>query len=204
MSRDLTRICVAALTVFALAAPPVGAQEDEPFDLAAAAERYCFSAFGNHVLGRQRAEDDGFTYLTAADVDSVRLPGPRWLRGMHKTINGVEVRLLTSMIRIRGGGQGENYFRACWVSATPWSRAPVDARIRQIVDTPRFRNRDAWVYAWTTSPDGRQHPVNRRQFETVSLRDSLEDDLQIVMTQQEGDMVAVTYMVPATALEDGG
>lgn len=183
---------------------PAAAKEPEPFDLAAAAERYCISAFGNHILGRQRAAEDGFTYLTAEDVDSVRLPGPRWLRGMSKMIDGVEVRVLTSMIRVRGGGQGENYFRTCWVSAKPWSRPQVDRDISAMVDTPRFRNGNALVYAWTTTPDGQRHPVTRRQFEETSLRDSLEDDLQVIMTQDDNGMVAITYMVPAETLEDAG
>lgn len=177
-------------------------QIPDRLDLVPAADRYCISAHGNHSRTSFRAREDGFAPLGPESVEGLRLPGPRYLRAWRRSEQGVDFQILTAVVRIQGFSQGENFFRICWVSASPWERPAVDQQIRRMLEVAPLRMNKAYLYAWATSPEGDRRRVGRREFTTTALRDALEQDIQFVMTTSTDRLVSIAYMVPTDSLED--
>lgn len=186
---------------FMVGTAPIG---ETAIDLVDLADRYCIAAYGNHARTRQSVEADGFVPIPPETVENLRLPGPRYLRGYSKTIDGVEVRVLTAVVRFRGFGQGENVFRSCWVSASAADRGRVDRDLTRMLGVRRFRERGANVYAWWIDEDGRINGLSRRESHRSGLRDALERGTQYIMTNEYDGLVAITYMTPTATPDDPG
>lgn len=136
-----------------------------PPSLVEMAERYCISPDGDHEWTWALARHDGYRVMTMDDTPGVRsLPGARRMRAFTKTVDNVELRIVTAVNRIRGGGQGVNYFHVCWVSANPADRRVVDRRLREVMDVRRFREDGAIVYPWTMAEDGSRRSVSRTAY----------------------------------------
>lgn len=198
------RLSVAVLAV-ALALPPrpLAAQTPpEPVDLIDLAQRYCIGPDGDHELTWSRAVRDGYVELSPEDFPNLRLPGARRLRGFTRMTDGIELRILTAVNRISGGGQGETPFHLCWVSADPFERAAVDRELGGWLGVGRFRQAGAWVHAWTPGEEGGRRSVSRREFQRRGMAIAREDGMRLVLTNQHGRMVAITYMTPVEGCAD--
>ena len=178
------------------------AVEDQTFsssDLAGLADRYCIGPDGDHVWTWSLAAGEGWTPLQPEEFANLRLPGARQLRGFTKTIGGTEVRLLTAVNRMTGMGAGVTYYHLCWVSADPAVRREVDSAIAELVGVDRFRQDDAFVYAWIPGPDDTRREVSRREWSRYAQALAREDGLRMVLTGATQSRVSVTYM---TATQD--
>jgi len=171
-------------------------QRDGETDLVWAAETFCFAADGNMARTWDRAEAEGYQMLRPSDFPNLRLPGARNLRGYSKRIGRVEMRVLTAETRFDGFNQGLNFFRMCWVSAEPADRSQIDQELSRSLGVSRFRQEDAYVYAWANAEDGSRREMRRREFMARGLRDALAEDMRFVLTNDRFGVVSITYMVP--------
>lgn len=201
----MSRCLFAALLAVSLGLLPVSVSArvaPEPLDLIGLADRYCIDPDGDHELTWAKAVRDGFVELSPEDFPNLRLPGARQLKGFTRTEDGVEVRVLTAVNRWVGGGQGETPFHLCWVSAAPYERRAVDREIGGWLGVDRFRQGDALVYAWIPLESGGRRSVSRREFQRHGMAIAREEGMRMVLTNQHGAMVAVTYMTPVESCAD--
>jgi hypothetical protein len=187
---------IALLSLGAGSANSTSFQEIDHF--ADLADRYCIEPDGDHRLTWHRAEQDGFIRMTPADIPRLYLPGsfaPN-LRGLQRTSNGTTIRILTSAFRWSSPGDGESFFRQCWVSTTDDAFRRTQQDLTRLLDLRPFRSREVVIFAWIPQPDGGKTPVSRRDYHRQHLTLSRERGLRQVFLRQYDAGVFLGYSSP--------
>lgn len=180
-------------------AGPTFAQEaEEPLDLVALAERYCVVPDGDHRLTWTLAERDGFSWLSEDNFPGLRLPSAigENLRGLSNLVDGREVRVLTSAFSWVAPGDGQTYFRQCWVSASDYDLGRARLDLRSALGVPGFTSKQVHIYAWVPRADGSNRVVSRRDYRRRHLTMAREEGLRQVSLRQHGRAVFIGYTSP--------
>lgn len=174
--------------------------DDDEIILSQAADRYCIRPDGDHRLTWHLAEEDGFSWLTPASFPRLRIhtSADANLRGLEKTINGVNIRVLTSAFSQTHPGDGHTYFRQCWVSASNYNQQDAERELNDLLGIRRFRSRNVLIYAWIPQADGSQRAINRRIYMRRNLTLAREQGLRQVTLKQYGAATFIAYRSPRT------
>lgn len=154
--------------------------DTDPLTLSELADRYCIGPDGDHRLTWHLAEQDGFVWLTADQFPNLRLLSGAGnnLRGLEKTIDGVQIRVLTSAYAMTVPDDGKSYFRQCWVTASPYDAGDAERGLNALLGVRRFRADNTLVYAWIPQVDGSRRSVSRRIYMRRNMTLSNEQGLR--------------------------
>jgi hypothetical protein len=183
------------LAALAIASPP---QEPPAESLADLADRYCIEPDGDHRLTWHRAEQDGFRWMTPDDIPRLYLRGSfgPHLRGLQRTSDGTTIRILTSAFHWTSPGDGETFFRQCWLSTTDDEFRQTQQDLTGLLDFRPFRSKEVVIFAWIPRPDGTREPVSRRDFARQHLTLSREQGMRRIFLRQYDGGVFVGYSSP--------
>ena len=200
----MVRTSTVALFMSLLWGSVVAARDQAPaaIDLADLADLYCVAADGDHDITWNRAEADGFSALTPEQFKNLRLPGARDLRGYSRTVDGVEVRVLTARNTMSGMGGGATPFHLCWVSARPLDRREVERSFQHSLGQRGFRQERARMFLWVPQPDGSNKPISRREWSRYGQSIQREMDARTLLINDYRGMTAVTYMRALESCQD--
>lgn len=166
--------------------------------LAELADRYCIEPDGDHRLTWHRAEQDGFAWITPDDAPNLRLPSALGtnLRGLKKTVDGVEIQVLTSAFSWIAPDDGQSFFRQCWVSASVSDVNSVRRDVRAILGVHDFKSLEVVIFAWIPTADGGRTSVSRRDYRRRHLTLAREQGMRQVLVRQYENGVFVSYTSP--------
>lgn len=181
-----------ALALVAGSPTPATAQ----VDLVNLLDRLCLYPDGDHVLTYSMAVADGWQPLTAETMGRLFLPGVFNLRGFTKTVDGVELRVLTERGRRTSHVSRESApYRHCWVSADPADPRDVRRALEDELKLSSFRMKSARVYPWFDTAEGRQR-VSRISFER-RYEQLVNAGMRMVTLAWHGDQVILGYVTPS-------
>jgi|GEM_PF-6151825 len=196
MTRALATTVLAVLAVLGLAASAPGSQvrADDLFD---EFDVLCLAPEGDEDLTWAMAVHKGYSRLEPSDFEDLRvLAFARELKGMSRTVEGVEYRVLTARGSMAPAGSDyRGFYQLCWVSAGPADYAEVRRLTHSRVGLPSFTQGHSRVMAWVETPEGRE-PLTRNQIERRQLGPLMvERDVRMVtMGQHSGRQVMLGYM----------
>ncbi|MGA0544197.1 hypothetical protein ACO2Q1_02880 [Brevundimonas sp. VNH65] len=199
---SLHRVFALVLAVVALATGPTSAHalQDEraaPPPLLEELERLCLRAKGDHVWTWSWARASGFEDMDPSAVTTFSLWGfARDLRGMTRTVDGVEYRLMTAIGGSRPVGSDArtdgHQATFCWVSARPQDRRRTVADVGRLLRVPSYRVGNSRLFPWLEQ-DGERRRVSRTAFERDFHRLVREDHMQLVSVTHDKDWVHLGY-----------
>ena len=190
-------------TIFALSlaglTPASQAALSPSVDLVTEFRTVCLDWDGDHNIVEEIALERGY------QPSETSLPDPfrrfRYYATMNvwsKVEDGTRAQVLTNSSWIGSQG-GEAHFEQCSALTDQSDFRATRTAIRDLTGVGWFQQKDASVFAWIDTPEGRR-PVRRNRFDFfVLLR--REPGLRVIMAARNDDGVVLTYMKPRGSTE---
>lgn len=154
----------------------------------------CLDWDGDHDIVEEVALERGYQPSGTSVPDAFRRF--RYYSTMNvwaKVEDGARAQVLTNSSWVGGNG-GEAHFEQCSALAGQNDFRATRTAIRDLTGVGWFQQKDASVFAWIETPEGRR-PVRRNRFDLfVLLR--REPGLRVIMAARNDDGVVLTYMKP--------
>lgn len=195
MKRTILIPLLAAVLIGASGSGP--APTASPDDLMQEFDTLCLGPSGDRDLTWAWAVRKGYEPLDPAAFERLRiLAFARDLRGMSRTVDGVEYRVLAARGSMAPVGTNEwGFYSLCWVSAEPSDRRQVRRLVEREFRLPSFVQGNARIFAWIETAEGRR-PIRRPEFERRMVGPIMqEQDLRLVSLASYADgQVMLGYM----------